>query len=126
MRKEGSRSIRGPHEPRWDVLAAARLAHLVRVPVQANGRLARIGTPLLDPPFDTGSHLAIGSRRAEAGLAGGSAVSADGVQFSGFQLLQAGDDAQAGTWRFDAQADFFYDPRQKRYVGTMRACPQGQ
>jgi len=54
---------------------------------------------------------------------GGSAVSANGLNFTDYRRLQDPSSSASvpDTWRFDAQTSMFYDLRVRRYVGTMRA-----
>jgi hypothetical protein len=53
----------------------------------------------------------------------GSAVSANGLNFSDYRRLQNPSSSKTvkDTLRFDAQASLYYDRRQDKYVGTMRA-----
>ena len=53
--------------------------------------------------------------------AGGLAVSADGLIWTDYKMLQNTSDPDRDTWRFDAQASMFFDTRRRRYAGTMRA-----
>ena len=59
---------------------------------------------------------------------GGSAVSANGLNFTDYRRLQNPSSSKdvKGTWRFDAQTSLYFDPQQQRYTATMRAfrpCP---
>ena len=59
---------------------------------------------------------------------GGSAVSANGLNFSDYRRLQNPSSSKTvhGTWRFDAQASLYYDPVKERYTGTMRFVAVGR
>ena len=54
---------------------------------------------------------------------GGSAVSANGLNFTDYRRLQNPSSSKSvkDTWRFDAQASLYFDHRRQQYVGTMRA-----
>jgi len=52
---------------------------------------------------------------------GGLAVSADGLRWTDYKMLQNATDERRGAWRFDAQASMFFDERRQKYVGTDRA-----
>ena len=53
---------------------------------------------------------------------GGSAVSANGLNWTDYRRFQNPSDSAKvkDTLRFDAQASLFFDSRTERYTGTMR------
>ena len=74
------------------------------------------------PGLETGKGTGGGLLGYTAQLAG-TAVSADGLTWTDYRRLQDPSSAAKvkGTWRFDAAANMYYDPKQRRYTGTMRA-----
>lgn len=64
---------------------------------------------------------ALGKLPWKAPQVGGVAVSANGIDFTDYRLLQNTTDPRRDRWRFDAQASMFFDDRRQKYVGTDRA-----
>jgi hypothetical protein len=73
-------------------------------------------------------HQQAGSRREAASVLpwkaaqqGGIAVSANGLDWIDYKMLQSPSFQGRDAWRFDAQASMFFDERRQKYIGTNRA-----